>query len=57
VAAQPDGATVVRHLARLTAAYPAFRFSRELLGWKGGRWVPNAATTPQAGCASSSPPT
>jgi len=39
VAAQPDGATVVRHLARLTAAYPAFRFSRELLGWKGGRWV------------------
>ncbi len=29
----------MRHLARLTAAYPAFQFSRELLGWKGARWV------------------
>jgi len=41
VAAQPDEAaiTIARHLARLTAAYPAFRFSRELFGWKGARWV------------------
>jgi hypothetical protein len=36
---QPDDETVARHLARLTTAYPAFRFSRELFGWKGCRWV------------------
>jgi hypothetical protein len=36
---QPDDETVMRHLARLTTAYPAFRFSRELFGWKGTRWV------------------
>jgi len=38
-AAQPDGATIMRHLARLTAAYPAFAFGREPFGWRGGRWV------------------
>jgi hypothetical protein len=38
-AAQIDGKTVARHLNRLTAAYPAFEFSRERLGWKGDRWV------------------
>lgn len=37
--AQPDGATVTPHLTRLTAAYPAFQFSREPFGWKGARWV------------------
>jgi hypothetical protein len=37
--AQPDDETVARHLARLTTAYPAFNFSRELFGWKGCRWV------------------
>jgi hypothetical protein len=37
--AQPDGATAMRHLSRLAAAYPAFQFSREPFGWKGTRWV------------------
>jgi len=27
------------HIRRLAAAYPAFHFSHELLGWKGTRWV------------------
>jgi len=31
--------TITWHLARLTAAYPAFEFSRESFGWKGARWV------------------
>jgi hypothetical protein len=36
---QLDGETAARHLSTLTAAYPAFRFSREPFGWKGSRWV------------------
>lgn len=37
--AQPDDETVMGHLARLTTAYPAFNFSRELFGHRGTRWV------------------
>jgi hypothetical protein len=37
--AQPDAAAIGRHLGRLAVAYPAFRFSRESLGWKGQRWI------------------
>ena len=36
---QPDDETVMRHLARLTTAYPAFRFSRESVGRHGPCWV------------------
>jgi hypothetical protein len=39
VSAQFDDVTITWHLRRLAAAYPAFRFSRELFGWKGVRWV------------------
>lgn len=35
----PESFSAERHLARLATAYPAFRFSREPLGWKGVRWV------------------
>jgi hypothetical protein len=38
-ASQPDGTGVMRHLDRLTAAYPAFAFSREPFARRGGRWV------------------
>jgi hypothetical protein len=34
-----DPAAIDRHIRRLTAAYPEFLFSHELLGWKGARWV------------------
>jgi hypothetical protein len=37
--ARPDPAAIDQHLRRLTAAYPEFSFSHELLGWKGARWV------------------
>ena len=39
-AAEGDGPVgVARCLRRLAAAYPAFRFSHEAHGRKGGRWV------------------
>ena len=35
-----DAAVIGRHLCRLTAAYPAFRFSHESFGGhKAARWV------------------
>lgn len=35
----PDAITAERELDRLTAAYPAFRFSREVVGRHGTCWV------------------
>ncbi len=37
---RPDPAAIDRHIRRLTCAYPAFRFSHEIVSpWKGPRWV------------------